>query len=235
MQSYIVKVLPSRVAKRAQLCSACLREGVGSGMGAGVGHMPSSGLPLRENSGVASPLWTSVSSCAKRGWVLHLKEPSTPALSDSHRGPLSSPRGVTGPTHASSGLRPGLARGSLGASQASSRLSLSLCPYCSRNTSSGNWRNRLPSCLLSWPALGPCRSPHRERPYLGPRAPRGGGPAHLPPPASQRAFLPSPMTLGGIIPFPGEPSRLFSGAINHRGKKKKKKNVEAGGNKVKLI
>ena len=197
--------------------------------------MPSSGLPLRENSGVASPLWTSVSSCAKRGWVLHLKEPSTPALSDSHRGPLSSPRGVTGPTHASSGLRPGLARGSLGASQASSRLSLSLCPYCSRNTSSGNWRNRLPSCLLSWPALGPCRSPHRERPYLGPRAPRGGGPAHLPPPASQRAFLPSPMTLGGIIPFPGEPSRLFSGAINHRGKKKKKKNVEAGGNKVKLI
>lgn len=194
--------------------------------------MPSSGLPLRENGvGGGFPLWTSVSSGAKGGWVLHSKEPSTPALSDIRRGPLSSPHGVTGPTHAGSGLQLGLAWGSLGASLAC--LSLSLCPNCSSNTLPGIGRT---GCLLSscpgrpWALV----SPHRERPYLGPRAPRGRGPAHLPPLASQGAFLPSPMTLWGIVPSLSEPSRLYSGAINHR-EGKKKSNVEAGGNKVKLI
>lgn len=89
--------------------------------------MPSSVLLLCENREMGSSLWASVSSCAKGGWVPSLKEPSTPALSDSHRGPPFGPRGVSGPTHAGSSLRPGLARGSLGASLASAPpVSLSL-------------------------------------------------------------------------------------------------------------
>lgn len=129
-------------------------------------HMPSSVFLLCDNREVGSPLWASVSSCAKRGWVLPLKEPSTPALSDSHRGPPFGPRGVSGPTCAGSGLRPGLAQGSLGASLASAPPA-SLCPSCFHNTLSTNGWNQPPSCLLSWLALGPCWSPHRGRPLSG--------------------------------------------------------------------
>lgn len=69
-----------------------------------------------------------------------------------------------------------------------SRLSLSLCPNCSRNTLSRNWQNRLPSFLLSWPALGPCRSPQRET-LSGPSCSQGRG--SCPPPTSgQSASLP---------------------------------------------
>ena len=166
--------------------------------------MPSSVLLLYEKREVGSLLWASVSSCAKGGWVLLLKEPSTPALSDSHRGPPFGPHRVSGPTCASSGLRPGLARGSLGASlvsvpPASPSLSKLLPQHFVQESVE---HSRLLASCPGWPwaLVGPVTE---GDPIWGPCAPRGGGPAHLPPPAGQRAFLPSPMTghLGANCPI----------------------------------
>ena len=80
--------------------------------------LPACGRVRALGWGQVSGTCPALASCAKGGWLLHSKEPSTPALADICRGPLSSPHGVTGPTHAGSGLQPGLAWGSLGASLA---------------------------------------------------------------------------------------------------------------------